>query len=94
MVRENAAKGREDMLDEYGCSFGHLEYESAEPEERKRTNSTFSLRLLLSLVILGVFLWTHMEKKSVLGYQPEKVVEAVSQNTDLQALSKSVRMEK
>lgn len=82
------------MLDEYGCSFGYLEYETPAMEERKCAGSTFFLRLFLSMAILGVFLWMHMEKKTVFGYQPDKVVEAISQNTDLQALSKSVRIGK
>ena len=82
------------MLDEYGCRFGHLDYEDTDAEEKKGAGSTFSLRLLLSIVILGGFLWMHMEKKTLFGYQPEKVAEAVSRNTDLQALPKSVRIGK
>lgn len=82
------------MLDEYGCRIGHLDGEYAGDAEKKCAGSTFSLRLLLSILIFGGFLWMHMEKRTVFGYQPETVVEAISRNTDLQALPKSVRMEK
>ena len=54
--------------------------------------STFSLRLLVSIVILGGFLWMHMEDTRFFGYQSQKVVEAISQDADLQTFTNSVKI--
>lgn len=79
------------MRNAYGCRFDHLETEEA---ERGDGGNTFFLRLLLSLLLFGGFLWIHTEKRAVFGCHPEQAVEAISRNTDLQALVKSVRIER
>jgi len=78
------------MQNAYGCHFDHLETEETEKGDG---GSTFLLRLLLSLLLFGGFLWMHTEKRAVFGCPPEQAVEAISRNTDLQALIKSVRIE-
>ena len=82
------------MQDRYGCQMGYLEPRDTGEEGKSGAGSTFFLRLFLSLLIFCGFFWMHKEKRTVFGYQPEAVAEAVSQNTDLQAFPKSVRMEK
>lgn len=79
------------MRNAYGCRFDHLETEETGKGEG---GSTFLLRLLLSLLLFGGFLWIHTEKKEVFGCHPEQAVEAISRNTDLQALVKSVRIKR
>lgn len=81
------------MQDAYGCRFGHLESEEQEAAVRKGAGGTFFLRLLLSILIFGGFFWMQTEKKTIFGYCPDQVAEAVCQNTDLQAISKSVRID-
>ena len=64
--------------------------EMGESQERQERGSTFGLRLLLCLVIWGGFFWMHMENAPIMGYQTEKVVEAVSTDVGLQELKNSV----
>lgn len=82
------------MKDAYGCRFGHLENGEPEETKQKKEGSTFFLRLLLSMLLFGGFLWMYMEKRAVFGYPTEQVAETIGRNTDLQAISKSVRIEK
>ncbi len=81
-----------EFQEQCGCRIGYLEQESGKKEETLHSGSTFTLRLLLSLILFCSFFWLHKEQKTLFGYRTEKVAEILSQNTDLQALSKSVKM--
>lgn len=61
--------------------------------EEEGIGGTFGLRLFLCLAIWGGFFWMHMENAPIMGYQTEKVVEAVSTDVGLQELTNSVTIE-
>lgn len=81
------------MRDVYGCHFDHLEPVDTKKTGKRDGRSTLLLRLLLSLLLFGSFLWMHRENKTVFGCHPEQAAEVISRNTDLQALVKSVKIE-
>lgn len=89
-MREMAKQNENNMR---GCVYRHPGSSRASTEESYREEergSTFGLRLLLCLVIWGGFFWMHMENAPIMGYQTEKVVEAVSTDVGLQELKNSV----
>ncbi|MEE0420856.1 MAG: hypothetical protein UDG86_12505 [Lachnospiraceae bacterium] len=96
-MRETIRQNEQDMrgcAHTYGCRRGYG-YEAAprEMDNGQAKSGTFSLRLLVSLLILGGFLWMHMKGTPIFGYNSDKVVEALSQDVDLQELTNSVRID-
>lgn len=86
MARQNESSMRSCSYRHPGKGWG----DGDQPQERAERGSTFGLRLLLCLVIWGGFFWMHMENAPIMGYQTEKVVEAVSTDVGLQELKNSV----
>lgn len=89
-MREMAKQNENNMR---GCVYSHpgsSRMITEEPQRETERGSTFGLRLLLCLVIWGGFFWMHMENAPIMGYQTEKVVEAVSTDVGLQELKNSV----
>ena len=106
-MQDDSLNGRDNMLEELRESAKRNEqnlqgsvfyYRSTYPrhmedtEEVPRKYSTFVLRLFLCVVVFGAFLWSHLDGQSVLGYNTEKVVEAISTDVDLQDIPNSVKI--
>lgn len=90
-LRDTIRQNEQDMRGcehTYGCRIGYQE-QAEEGAEGVSRSGTFSLRLLVSLLILGGFIWMHMEGISIFGYQSETVVEAISYDVNLQDFMKS-----
>lgn len=93
-MREMAKENEDNMK---GCTYRYTGASSQNSYDRgsreKERGSTFGFRLLLCLVIWGGFFWMHMEDAPVMGYDTQKVVEAVSTDVGLQELKDSVKIE-
>ena len=63
-------------------------------EELPESGGSFSVRLLVALLLLAGFLQFHLSGMSFRGMRSEQAIEAVSQDADLQKLAESVKINK
>lgn len=93
-MREMARRNEDNMRGHaYRAGTGQVQFSGhGEGRPADSRGGTFGLRLVLCLMIWGGFFWMHMENAPILGYQTEKVAEAVSTDVGLQDLTNSVKM--
>lgn len=63
-------------------------------EELPKDGGSFSVRLLVALLLLACFLHFHLSGMHYQGFGSEQAIEAVSRNADLQKLTDSVKINK
>lgn len=61
-------------------------------EELPKEGGSFSVRLLVALLLFACFLHFHFSGMSYQGFDSETAIEAVSRDADLQKLTDSVRI--
>lgn len=62
-------------------------------EELPAGGSSFSVRLMIALLLLAVFMHFHVSGKNIASIETNEAIEAVCQDTDLQKALDSVKME-
>lgn len=69
-------------------------FEQTDQTAKETSGSSFGIRLMISLLLFGVFLQFHLSENTSWKLRTGEAIEAVSQDADLHKLVESVKIQK